>query len=195
MITALCGNLLECHPTHIEILIPGGIVYHVEIPLSSYETLQKTPQNAMVKTHMVIKETEHNLYGFATEKERTLFRLLIKHVSGIGPKTALNVLSGLSVEAFETALFQENSDALSKIKGIGKKTAERIIIELKDTVNTTTHCSPEKRNTTKSEAILTLIALGYKETEAQKIIHPMLDNLDTTQLVKSALIGLNKPNQ
>src|SRR2546421_5992670 len=133
MITFLHGKLIESLPTQIVVDV-NGIGYDVLIPLSSYDKLPQPGQEVKLLTHLVIREDAHMLYGFATGTERDLFRLLINNVSGIGPKTALNVLSGISVTAFRGAVAGGDVKALSQISGVGKKTAERIVVELRDKV-------------------------------------------------------------
>src|ERR1043166_9532848 len=111
-----------------------GVGYEVLIPLSSYDKLPAAGQEFKLLTHLVVREDAHVLYGFMTAQERELFRLLINTVSGIGPRIALNVLSGMSVTAFRGAVANNDFKALSQINGVGKKTAERIVVELKDKV-------------------------------------------------------------
>lgn len=139
------------------------------------------------------------LYGFATSAERDLFRLLIHHVSGIGPKTALDVLSGTSVTNFKAAVVAGDFKSLSQVKGIGKKTAERIILELKDKVGITatweaasaTH-APNPREHEMNDAILALIALGYKQVDALKAVKAFTDTkpgqeIPSDELLREAL--------
>src|SRR5438132_11915570 len=133
MITFLDGRLVSALPTQA-IIDVGGVGYEVFIPLSSYDKLPAVGQPIRILTHLAIREDAHVLYGFMSAAERDLFRLLVQHVSGIGPKTALDVLSGTSVTSFKACVVAGDIAALSKTKGIGKKTAERIIVELKDKV-------------------------------------------------------------
>src|SRR5262245_48633136 len=111
-----------------------GVGYEVLIPLSSYDKLPPLGQPVKLLTHLAVREDAHTLYGFMTPAERDLFRLLINTVSGIGPKIALNVLSGISVTTFRGAVANGDIKALSQISGVGKKTAERIVVELKDKI-------------------------------------------------------------
>ena len=110
----------------------GGVGYEVFIPLSSYDKLPPVGQSIHILTHLAVREDAHVLYGFMTLAERDLFRLLVNNVSGIGPKLALAVLSGMSVTSFKSAVVNSDIAAISKISGLGKKTAERIVLELKD---------------------------------------------------------------
>src|SRR5258708_29954763 len=133
MITFLTGILIDSLPTQVTIEV-NGVGYEVLIPLSSFDKLP-APGNAVhLLTHLVVREDAHVLYGFMTAAERELFRMLINTVSGIGPKIALNVLSGISVTAFRGAVANQDIKLLSQISGVGKKTAERIVVELKDKV-------------------------------------------------------------
>src|SRR6185369_10394690 len=136
MITFLRGKLVEALPTQVTVDV-GGVGYEVLIPLSSFDKLPAPGGELKILTHLVVREDAHMLYGFMTAGERELFRLLINAVSGIGPKTALNILSGISVTAFRGAVANSDVKALSQISGVGKKTAERIVVELRDKVGVT----------------------------------------------------------
>src|SRR5690242_8844532 len=133
MISFLHGKVVEALPTQAIIEV-GGVGYDVLIPLSSYDKLPQPGQEVKLLTQLVVREDAHILYGFASAPERDLFRLLVNNVSGIGPKIALNVLSGISVTAFRGAVANGDTKALAQISGVGKKTAERIVVELKDKV-------------------------------------------------------------
>jgi Holliday junction DNA helicase RuvA len=176
MIHHLSGTLAEALPTQIVVDV-GGVGYHVLIPLSSYDKLPPAGSQLKILTHLAIREDAHVLYGFVSPAERDLFRLLVTHVSGIGPKTALDVLSGTTVTSFKACVVAGDIAALSKIKGIGKKTAERIVVELKDKVGiaaaweaaSAAHApTPEEARIT--DAVLALIALGYKQVDAHKAV-------------------------
>src|SRR5258705_10998699 len=133
MITFLHGKLVEALPTQVIVSV-NGIGYEVLIPLSSFDKLPQPGQEIRLLTHLAVREDAHILYGFMTSAERELFRMLVNTVSGIGPKIALNVLSGISVTAFRGAVANSDIKALSQISGVGRKTAERIVVELKDKV-------------------------------------------------------------
>jgi holliday junction DNA helicase RuvA len=176
MITFLQGKLIEALPTQV-IVEANGIGYEVLIPLSSFDKLPQPGDPIKLLTHLVIREDAHTLYGFMTGPERELFRLLINTVSGIGPKIALNVLSGISVTAFRGAVANQDIKALSQISGVGKKTAERIVVELKDRVGAAAAwealsaqraLSPEDQKV--NDAALALVALGFKQVEAHESI-------------------------
>ena len=197
MITFVAGKLVMALPTQA-IVDVGGVGYEVLIPLSSYDRLPPVGQTVQVLTHLHVREDAHILYGFMSTAERDLFRLLVNNVSGIGPKLALAVLSGMSVNNFKAAVVNGDVASLSKISGLGKKTAERIVLELKDKVGVTaaweaasaSHApSPEQEQA--NEAVLALIALGYKQVDAHKTVRELQDKqpeINTAEeLVKLAL--------
>jgi len=176
MITFLDGKLTVALPTQAIVNV-GGVGYEVFIPLSSYDKLPAPGQPVQILTHLHVREDAHVLYGFMTGAERDLFRLLVDHVSGIGPKLALAVLSGMSVSHFKTAVVNSDVASLSKIKGLGKKTAERIVLELKDKLDVAAAWevasgmhAPTPEQEQANEAVLALIALGYKQVEAHKAV-------------------------
>lgn len=131
MIAFVRGRLIEALPTQAVIEV-NGVGYELLIPVSSYERLPAPGAEARLLTHLVVREDSHTLYGFSTEAERSLFRLLIQTVSGVGPKMALNLLSGLPVDTLRAAVAAGDLKAISSVSGVGKKTAERIVVELKD---------------------------------------------------------------
>src|SRR5882672_8636371 len=133
MITFLHGKLVEALPTQVIVSV-NGIGYEVLIPLSSFDKLPQPGQEIRLLTHLAVREDAHTLYGFITAAERELFRLLINTVSGIGPKIALNILSGVNANAFRAAVTSGDVKSLSQISGVGKKTAERIVVELRDRI-------------------------------------------------------------
>jgi holliday junction DNA helicase RuvA len=176
MITYLHGHLIEALPTQITVEV-NGVGYEALIPLSSYDKLPAPGQSVKLLTHLVVREDAHVLYGFMTAAERQLFRLLIHTVSGIGPKIALNILSGINVTAFRGAVAGGDVKMLSQISGVGKKTAERIIIELKDKIGPGGVLEAQSAQRTLSageqkvnDGVLALIALGFKPAEAHETI-------------------------
>src|SRR2546426_7776919 len=196
MITYLDGKLTAALPTQA-IVDVGGVGYEVFIPLASYDKLPPVGQPLRILTHLHVREDAQILYGFMTAAERDLFRLLVNNVSGIGPKLALAVLSGMSVNNFKTAVVNSDVAMLSKISGLGKKTAERIVLELKDKVGvaaaweaaSATHApTPEQERV--NEAVLALIALGYKQIDAHKAVRELQERGEAKsaeELVKLAL--------
>ncbi|MBV8815096.1 MAG: Holliday junction branch migration protein RuvA [Verrucomicrobia bacterium] len=194
MIAFLDGELAEAWPTQVIICV-HGVGYLAQIPLSSFEHLPPVGQRVKLLTHMVVREDAHLLFGFISAAERDLFRLLLQHVTGIGPKLALAVLSGMPVSQFKAAVVNGDVAALAKISGLGKKTAERIILELKDKVGVAAaweaaaagrHDGAGKVN----DALLALISLGFKQVEAQKAlreVHTPNAIQETDELVRLAL--------
>ena len=179
MITFLDGKLISALPTQA-IVDVSGVGYEVFIPLSSYDKLPTVGQPIRILTHLAVREDAHLLYGFMTAAERDLFRLLVNNVSGIGPKLALAVLSGMSVNHFKAAVVNSDVASLSKISGLGKKTAERIILELKDKLGVAAAWeaasamhAPTPEQEQANEAVLALIALGYKQVEAHKAVRDL----------------------
>ena len=176
MITFLQGLLSESLPTQIVVDV-GGVGYQVFIPLSSYDRLPAPGAPVKVLTHLLIREDAHILYGFMSVPERDLFRLLVNNVSGIGPKIALAVLSGMSVTVFKNAVVTNDIASLSKISGVGKKTAERMVLELRDKVGVaatweaaSSTNAPGPEETAVSDAVLALISLGYKQVDSHKAV-------------------------
>ena len=197
MITFLQGKLAEALPTQIVVDV-NGVGYEVLIPLSSFDRLPPVGQAVKLLTQLVVREDSHTLYGFATAGERDLFKLLVNSVSGIGPKTALNILSGMNATAFRGAVANGDVKSLSQISGVGKKTAERIVVELRDKIGAAgaieaagakNALSPEDQKT--NDATLALIALGFKQNEAHDAVRAaqtMLGPAATVeQLVRACL--------
>ncbi|MDB6055839.1 MAG: ruva: holliday junction dna helicase ruva [Verrucomicrobiales bacterium] len=176
MISSLRGTLVEALPTQVLIEV-NGVGYELLIPLSSFDKLPTPGQDVRILTHLVVREDAHVLYGFMTPAERELFRTLINTVSGIGPRTALNILSGVSVSAFKGAVASSDTKALSQISGVGKKTAERIVVELRDKFGKAGAFEASSAQRTLSptdqkvnDAVLALMALGFKQLEAHDTI-------------------------
>ena len=196
MITFLDGKLVSALPTQA-IVDVGGVGYEVFIPLASYDKLPAVGQPVRILTHLHVREDAHVLYGFMTPAERDLFRLLVNNVSGIGPKLALAVLSGMSVKNFKAAVVNSDITSLSKISGLGKKTAERIVLELKDKLGVaaaweaaSTMHAPTPEQEQANEAVLALIALGYKQIDAHKAVRELQEKGEAKaaeELVKLAL--------
>jgi len=179
MITFLHGQLTSALPTQAIVNV-AGVGYEVLIPLSSYDKLPAAGQPVQILTHLHVREDAHILYGFMTAAERDLFRLLVNHVTGIGPKLALAVLSGMSVSNFKSAVVNGDVASLSKISGLGKKTAERIVLELKDKLGVAAEWevasaahAPTPEQSQANEAVLALIALGYKQMDAHKAVRDL----------------------
>ena len=188
MITFLHGRLVEVLPTRVVIEV-HGVGYEVLIPLSSFDKLPTPGSDVHLLTHLTIREDAHLLYGFMSSGERDLFRLLIDTVSGIGPKMALNILSGLSVTAFRAAVLAADVKSLASVSGVGKKTAERIVVELKDKMGgfgspaaLLTGSGPKPAPGTESrltDAAAALSALGFKPMEAFEAVRAAVAVLGT----------------
>lgn len=188
---------MEALPNRL-VVDAGGVGYQVLVPLSTFDRLHPH-EGAQVTllTHLHIRENAHTLYGFATPEERDVFLLLVERVSGIGPAIAMAVLSGMPVDRFKQAVVESDVTALSTIKGLGKKTAERIVLELKDKVGVAESweaAGKEGPGAAARDAELALLALGFKQTEARKAIRAALDaspELAAEDLIKEALRGLS----
>jgi Holliday junction DNA helicase RuvA len=194
MITDLHGTIEDLLPTKLTIRV-HDIGYEVLIPLSTFKSLENHNQSFSRKlfTHQVIREDAHLLFGFNSEEERGLFKLLLNNVSGVGPKLALAILSGISIPNFKTAVISGDTLQLSKISGVGKKTAERIILELKDKVGVVETWSQQaKEDSKETQALLALIGLGYKREEAKKAVEIASKENPTEvgELVKIAITKL-----
>ena len=199
MITYLDGTLREVWPTQVVVEVHGG-GYEVLIPLSSYDRLPQPGQPVRLLTHLQVREDAHILFGFASPEERDLFRLLVTRVSGVGPKLALAVLSGMDVMRFKAAVVDSDTASIAKISGLGKKTAERIVLELKDKLGVaaaweaaSADKAPSAEVRAANDAVLALIALGYRQVDAAKAVREVsLKNKEagTEELVRLALKGL-----
>lgn len=175
MIAFLHGKLAEATPTHV-IVDVNGVGYTAFIPLSSYDKLPAKGGDVKLLTHhhVIPREGTHQLFGFATIEEREMFLLLIS-VSGIGPKLALNILSSASISTLRGAIVSGDAKTLSALRGIGKKTSERLVVELRDKLGAATPFETKGRAATPEEqkltdAVLALVSLGYKQMDAHKAI-------------------------
>lgn len=199
MIHYLRGKLVDALPTQVTVEVQG-VGYEVLIPLSSFDKLPAPGSEVKLLTHLAIREDAHVLYGFLTTPERDLFRMLIQNVSGIGPKIALNVLSGMSVAGLRGAVATGDVKALSQINGIGKKTAERIVVELKDKIGAAGawEAMSAQRGLSDSDqrindAVLALMALGFKQIEAHETVRGAQAVLGTQATVEELVrAGLKK---
>jgi Holliday junction DNA helicase RuvA len=196
VIARLRGKTIEAFPNRL-VVDCNGVGYEAIIPISTFDHLQPTEGSAVdLRTHLHIRENAHTLYGFATEEERDVFLLLIDRVSGIGPAIAIAVLSGMPVNMFKSAVVAGDAALLSKTKGIGKKTAERIILELKDKVGVTDTWQDAASGEVSSDAAdaeLALIALGYKQVDSRKAVRAILDkdpSAKAESLIRGALRSL-----
>jgi holliday junction DNA helicase RuvA len=196
MIARLRGRVIEAYPNRLVVDVQG-VGYEVLVPLSTFDKLHAAEGLEVdLRTHLQIRETAHTLYGFATEEERDVFLMLVDRVSGIGPAIAMAVLSGIPVSRFKQCVVAGDAAELSRVKGLGKKTAERIILELKDKVGVTDtwqDAASGQMSSTAADAELALIALGYKQVDARKAVRKVLDadpSAATEALVRGALRAL-----
>ena len=196
MIGSLNGLIISKKPSEV-LLEVNGIGYEVHVPLSTSFKLPSVDQTVQLLTHLIVREDQHTLYGFITEDERKLFRALIK-ISGVGPKLALTILSGINVEGFIRSVQMQDVDTLVHLPGIGKKTAERLLVEMKDKVGQMGDIALNDAIESKDlriiqEAHNALTSLGYKSVEARKILDGIDSNgLTVEALLKQALQSLNK---
>ena len=196
MIGSLNGLIISKKPSEV-LLEVNGIGYEVYIPLSTSFKLPSVDQTVQLLTHLIVREDQHTLYGFITEDERKLFRALIK-ISGVGAKLALTILSGINVEGFIRSVQMQDVDTLVHLPGIGKKTAERLLVEMKDKVGQMGDIAINDAIESKDlriiqEAHNALTSLGYKSVEARKILDGIDSNgLTVEALLKQALQSLNK---
>lgn len=195
MIGFLRGRLSAKHPPQLLVDV-GGVGYEVEAPMSTFYGLPPTGSEVSLFTHLVVREDAHVLFGFGTERERRLFRELIK-VSNVGPKLALALLSGMSVENFLACIEAQDADTLVKIPGVGRKTAERLLIEMKDRIRNltgleavlpVTEGAVNSGNGAQSEAFSALVALGYRPAEVTRLLKAVDSSAKTTEeLIRGAL--------
>lgn len=192
MIGRLTGILLEKNPPQI-VLDVHGVGYELDVPMSTFYNLPATGERVSLHTHLAVREDGHFLYGFASEAERASFRQLLK-ISGIGARTALAVLSGLSAADLAQAVTLQETGRLTKIPGIGKKTAERLLLELKDKLPKTLTLSASAAPADDSGADIfnALLALGYNEKEAQAALKQLPGGIGVSDGIRQALKLLSK---
>jgi len=203
MITSIHGLLTAATPLHAIIEL-NGFGYEVNIPVTTAEKLPVTGSTVKLHTHVIYREDAQTLYGFATPAERDFFRLMIEHVTGVGPKMALTIMSKLSLPSLQSAIGSGDIATLAKCPGIGKKTAERLVIELRAKVGVTgsaetvlsasgtgSDAPAAKADTKMRDAVLALGALGYKTADADEAIRRAMLSIGpkatTEQLIKKAL--------
>lgn len=192
MIGRLTGVLAEKHPPQVLVDV-NGVGYEVEVPMSTFYNLPETGAKVTLLTQFVVREDAQLLYGFLTARERDAFRQLIK-ISGIGAKSALGILSGLSVDDLATAITLQDTGLLVKIPGIGKKTAERLLLELRDKFSVTGAAAPQAGQpaSSTSDVLNALLALGYNEREALMAIKQLPAGLGVSEGIRLALKALSK---
>ena len=194
MIGRLTGELIEKQPPFVMIDV-SGVGYEVEVPMTTFYQLPEIGGRVVLQIHMVVREDAQLLFGFWTQQERTLFRTLIK-VNGVGAKLALGILSSISSDEFARSVLDNDCATLVKLPGIGKKTAERLIIEMRDRLadwqlsdGTTPSTIKTKVNDAHNDAVSALISLGYRPQEASRLVGLIDDTeqLDSEALIRAAL--------
>jgi len=193
MIGSIAGVLTLKAPPHLQLEV-GGVGYEIEAPMSTFYGLPPVGERTRLLTHLVVREDAHLLYGFATEGERALFRQLLK-ISGIGPRIALAILSGVSDAAFAHAVREQDAAALMRIPGVGRKTAERLIVEMRDRLEASApkgQSAMAPASGAEAEAYSALVALGYKPQEATRLLKAVDtegEALTTEEMIRRALQG------
>ncbi len=191
MIARLNGKLIEKSPPFI-VVDCHGVGYEVEVPMSTFYQLPEVGQPVQLLTHFVVREDAQLLYGFGSEQEKNTFKQLLK-VNGIGAKSALSILSGISIDDLTHAVSQQEVGMLTRIPGIGKKTAERLLLELKDkfVVTGSTNAQPQAKSAS-HDILNALAALGYNEREASAAVKLLDKEISVTDGIKQALKHLSK---
>ena len=190
MIGRIAGKLVAKHPPQIVVDVQG-VGYELDVPMSTLYQLPATGTDVALLTHLIVREDAHLLFGFATESERTLFRKLLK-ISGVGARTALAVLSGMSVSDLRDAVSRQESGRLTKIPGIGKKTAERLLLELKDKLDISVIAVRSETEGVGTDVVNALLALGYSDKEAQFAVKNLEPGSSVTDGIRQALKVLSK---
>lgn len=197
MIGRLTGVLLEKNPPSL-LLDVQGVGYEIDVPMSTFYGLPATGERVELHTHFVVREDAQLLFGFATHNERRLFRALLK-VNGVGAKVALSILSGMTADEFFSCIAQSEVARLTKVPGIGKKTAERLVVELKDKVDALAGGSVQAglpvddNSSVRAQAEEALQALGYKPAEAKKLLDKSaVDGQSIEEMIKGALRSIKR---
>jgi holliday junction DNA helicase RuvA len=191
MIGRLTGRLIAKHPPQVVVDVQG-VGYELDVPMSTLYLLPAAGAEVTLLTHLVVREDAHQLYGFATEEERRVFRQLLR-ISGVGARTALAVLSGMSVADLQRAVTEQDSSRLVKVPGIGKKTAERLLLELRDRLElAAVVTSGAGAASAGGDIVNALLALGYNEREAAWAIKQLPAGANVTEGIRQALKLLSK---
>lgn len=198
MIGFLKGQIVSKVPPWVMLEV-NGVGYEMEVPLSTFFELPDAGAVVALKTHLVVREDAHQLYGFLTENEKQLFRTLIK-VNGVGAKLALGILSSMAADVFFRCVENQEVQSLVKLPGIGKKTAERLIVELKDRLpreggaaNLSQGQATEVASSPEEDALAALIALGFKPQDAQSLLRPVVrEGLSSEDLIREALRSVSR---
>ena len=189
MIGRLTGAIAEKSPPQVVIDV-AGVGYEVDVPMSTFFNLGGLGERAVLLTHLVVREDAHQLFGFLTQEERGTFRMLIK-ISGIGPKMALGLLSGLSVPELAQAVSRQEAGRLTKVPGVGKKTAERLLLELKGKLGPDLALPATVANDAQADILQALVALGYSERDAAAALKVLPPDVGVSEGIKLALKKLS----
>lgn len=190
MIGRLTGQLVEKRPPTI-VLEVHGVGYEIDVPMSTFFLLPATGATVTLHTHLLVREDVHLLFGFGTDQERQLFRQLLR-ISGIGARTALSVLSGMSVSELSQAVMAHDGARLTRIPGIGKKTAERLLLELRDKLTVDSQNVAPGDDGHRSDALNALIALGYSDKEANQALARIAPDTPVQETIRQALKLLSR---
>ncbi len=190
MIGRIHGKLVEKHPPQIIVNV-NGVGYEIDVPMSTFYQLPANGAEVALYTHLLVREDAHQLFGFATEPERSAFRQLLK-ISGVGARTALAVLSGLSVADLREAVSTQDGGRLTKIPGIGKKTAERLLLELRDKLDGAAVTTAGVGDRRQGDIVNALLALGYNEREAAWASKQLPAEVAVADGIRQALKFLSK---
>jgi Holliday junction DNA helicase RuvA len=191
MIGRITGTLLEKHPPLVLVDVQG-VAYELDVPMSTFYHLPATGGRVTLHTHLVVREDAHLLFGFGSDSERQAFRQLLK-ISGIGARTALAVLSGMTVDELHQAVAAQDSARLMRVPGIGRKTAERLLLELRDKLHSGGGgAAPGAPASSRDDALTALLALGYSEKEAGAVLGKVAADLNTADAIRQALRLLSK---
>ena len=190
MIGRLTGSLLEKNPPRI-LLDVQGVGYEIDVPMSTFYNLPAIGERVTLHTHFVVREDGHFLFGFGAPAELAAFRQLVK-ISGIGPRMALAVLSGMSVDELARVVAMQEAGRLTKIPGIGKKTAERLLLELRDKLMPTVSLAAAVAPDAGADILNALMALGYSDREAQAALKTLPEGVSVSDGIRQALKALSK---
>ena len=190
MIGRINGTLLDKTPPTICVDV-GGVGYEIDVPMSTLYDLPNSGEPVQLFTHLAVREDAHTLYGFLSASERSTFRALIK-VTGIGARTALAVLSGLSVDELSAAIVQQDAARLQQVPGIGKKTAERLLLELKGKLDSAPNLAASPSIGGRDDIVNALLALGYSSAQTQAAIKSLPTDIDVSEGIRQALQTLSR---
>jgi Holliday junction DNA helicase RuvA len=190
MIGRITGIILEKHPPQVLVDVQG-VAYELDVPMSTFYNLPANGVRITLHTHLIVRADAHLLFGFASDAERQAFRQLLR-ISGIGARTALAVLSGMSVDELQQAVAARDAARLIKVPGIGRKTAERLLLELRDKLQAGTAAVAGAAQSARGDALNALLSLGYGEKEANGALSHLAPDLNTAESIRQALRLLSK---